>query len=98
VRFPKSQRRKGFPIGVHAVVTTPAQRLGVLLRSFTPSRVSLPRKGCRVSAVHGVGPHHEMDSYLKVFDQMLNYDFDVLVLDITAIRLPGTTPRSSKTT
>src|SRR6516165_9598569 len=26
----------------------PAQRLGVLLRSFTPSRVSLPRKGCRV--------------------------------------------------
>src|SRR6516165_1479331 len=33
---------------VHAVATTPAQRLGVLLRSFTPSRVSLPRKGCRV--------------------------------------------------
>src|SRR6516165_8388950 len=31
---------------VHAVATTPAQRL--LLRSFTPSRVSLPRKGCRV--------------------------------------------------
>ena len=33
---------------VHAVATTPAQRLGVVLRSFTPSRVSLPRKGCRV--------------------------------------------------
>src|SRR6516164_6212141 len=33
---------------VHAVATTPAQRLAVLLRSFTPSRVSLPRKGCRV--------------------------------------------------
>src|SRR6516225_8636626 len=33
---------------VHAVATTPAQRLGVLLRSFTPSRISLPRKGCRV--------------------------------------------------
>src|SRR5260370_1938541 len=33
---------------VHAVATTPAQRLGVLLRSFTPSRISLPRKGRRV--------------------------------------------------
>ena len=33
---------------VHAVATTPAQRLGVLIRSFTPSRISLPRKGCRV--------------------------------------------------
>src|SRR6516164_6885884 len=33
---------------VHAVATTPAQRLGVLLRSFTPSRISLPRKGGRV--------------------------------------------------
>src|SRR5262249_47574692 len=33
---------------VHAVATTPAQRLGVLLRSFTPSRISLPRKGYRV--------------------------------------------------
>src|SRR5262249_60624998 len=33
---------------VHAVATPPARRLGVLLRSFPPSRVSLPRKGCRV--------------------------------------------------
>src|ERR1700756_1742939 len=33
---------------VHAVATTPAQRLGVLLRSASPSRISLPRKGCRV--------------------------------------------------
>src|SRR6516162_5528893 len=44
---------RGFPCCVrfpcvHAVATTPAQRLGVLLRSFTPSRISLPRKGCRV--------------------------------------------------
>src|ERR1700680_2926059 len=33
---------------VHAVATTPAQRLGVLLRSLHPSRVSLPRYGSRV--------------------------------------------------
>src|SRR4030095_4350998 len=33
---------------VHAVATTPAQRLGVPLRSLPPSRISLPRKGCRV--------------------------------------------------
>ena len=33
---------------VHAVATTPAQRLGVSLRSASPSRISLPRKGCRV--------------------------------------------------
>ena len=33
---------------VHAVATTPAQRLGVLFRSSSPSRSSLPRKGRRV--------------------------------------------------
>ena len=33
---------------VHAVATTPAQRLGVVFCSFHPSRISLPRKGCRV--------------------------------------------------
>src|SRR6202011_1404807 len=33
---------------VHAAATTPAQRLGVLLRSNSPSRISLPRKGHRV--------------------------------------------------
>src|SRR5262245_11027520 len=33
---------------VHAVATTPAQRLGVMLRSIPPNRVSLPRKGYRV--------------------------------------------------
>src|SRR5258708_6793256 len=32
---------------VHAAATTPAQRLGVLF-AHSPSRVSLPRKGCRV--------------------------------------------------
>src|SRR5260221_1879938 len=32
---------------VHAVATTPAQRLGVLF-ARSPSRVSLPRKSCRV--------------------------------------------------
>src|SRR6266851_6244121 len=33
---------------VHAAATTPAQRLGVLFAQ-SPSRISLPRKGCRVS-------------------------------------------------
>src|ERR1700686_1768961 len=33
---------------VHAVATTPAQRLGVPLRSIPPSRVSLPRYGSRI--------------------------------------------------
>src|SRR4029077_6684351 len=33
---------------VHAVAPPPAQRLGALLRSFAPRRVSLPRYGCRV--------------------------------------------------
>src|SRR6266567_237111 len=33
---------------VHAVATTPAQRLGVLIFARSPSRISLPRKGCRV--------------------------------------------------
>jgi hypothetical protein len=33
---------------VHAVANTPAQRLGVPLRSLRPSRVSLPRYGSRV--------------------------------------------------
>ena len=32
---------------VHAVTTTPAQRLGILFARF-PSRISLPRNGCRV--------------------------------------------------
>ena len=32
---------------VHAVATTPAQRLGVSF-AHSPSRISLPRKGCRV--------------------------------------------------
>ena len=33
---------------VHAVATTPAQRLAALLRSLRPSRVSLPRYGSQV--------------------------------------------------
>src|SRR4030095_10510070 len=33
---------------VHAVPTPPAQRLVVLFALLSPSRISLPRKGCRV--------------------------------------------------
>src|SRR6476619_2275846 len=33
---------------VHAVATTPAQRLVVLFALLSPSRISLPRNGCRV--------------------------------------------------
>ena len=45
-------RSAGFPCCVrfpcvHAAATTPVQRLGVLF-AHSPSRISLPRKGCRV--------------------------------------------------
>src|SRR5262249_57498837 len=49
---PSSSPLRGFPCGVrfpcvHPAATTPAQRLGVSVAQ-SPSRISLPRKGCRV--------------------------------------------------
>src|SRR5262249_11783228 len=50
--WPSLTTLRGFPCCVrfpcvHAAATTPAQRLGVSVAQ-SPSRISLPRKGCRV--------------------------------------------------